>query len=158
MTHATRVLQRHDLLGKGIKLWITFLNTHGHRDFPWTRDQLNGGATSETTRTLKTIHTIHSLIHSNNANTISVIMKTKWYSGDHGGLKLPEVCLRGEEKPRKNLTQETCPDRESNPDPLCDTRMLPSAPRRWTNYWNYLINAINSLILFKFSTFLIVKN
>ena len=34
--------------------------------------------------------------------------------GDLGGLKLPDICLTGEEKPRKNLTQETCPDRGSN--------------------------------------------
>ena len=38
--------------------------------------------------------------------------------GDLGGLKLPDSCLTGEEKPRKNLTQETCPDRGSNPGPL----------------------------------------
>ena len=35
-------------------------------------------------------------------------------------LKLPDICLTGEEKPRKNLTQETCPDQGSNPGPLCD--------------------------------------
>ena len=35
--------------------------------------------------------------------------------GDLGGLKLPDICLTGEEKPRKNLTQETCPDRGLNP-------------------------------------------
>ena len=35
--------------------------------------------------------------------------------GDLGGLKLPDICLTGEEKPRKNLTQETCPDQGSNP-------------------------------------------
>ena len=40
--------------------------------------------------------------------------------GDSGGLKLPDICLTGEEEPRKNLTQETCPDRGSNPDPLGD--------------------------------------
>ena len=37
---------------------------------------------------------------------------------DLGGLKLHDICLTGEEKPRKNLTQETCPDRGSNPGPL----------------------------------------
>ena len=42
--------------------------------------------------------------------------------GDLVGLKLPDICLRGEEKPRKNLTQETCPDQESNPGPLHDRR------------------------------------
>ena len=42
--------------------------------------------------------------------------------GDLGGIKLPDICLTGEEKPRKNLTQETCPDRGSNPVPLRDRR------------------------------------
>ena len=42
--------------------------------------------------------------------------------GDLGGLKLLDICLTGEEKPRKNLTQETCPDRGSNPGPLRDRR------------------------------------
>ena len=40
--------------------------------------------------------------------------------GDLGGIKLLNICLTGEEKPRKNLTQETCPDRGSNPGPLLD--------------------------------------
>ena len=42
--------------------------------------------------------------------------------GDLVGLKLPDIRLTGEEKPRKNLTQETCPDRGSNPGPLGDKR------------------------------------
>ena len=42
--------------------------------------------------------------------------------GDLGGLKFPDICLTGEEKPRKNLTQETCPDRGSNPGPLSEKR------------------------------------
>ena len=42
--------------------------------------------------------------------------------GDLGGLKLPDFCLRGEKKPRKNLTQEICPDWGSNPGPLRDRR------------------------------------
>ena len=42
--------------------------------------------------------------------------------GDLVGLKLPDICLTGGEKPRKNLTQETCPDRGSNPGPLRDKR------------------------------------
>ena len=40
--------------------------------------------------------------------------------GDLMGLKFPGICLTGEEKPRKNLTQETCPDRGSNPGSLRD--------------------------------------
>ena len=40
--------------------------------------------------------------------------------GDLVGRKLPDIRLTGEEKPRKNLTQETCPDRGSSPG-LCVT-------------------------------------
>ena len=42
--------------------------------------------------------------------------------GDLVSLKLPDIRLTREEKPRKNLTQETCPDRGSNPGPLRDKR------------------------------------
>ena len=42
--------------------------------------------------------------------------------GDLVGLKLPGIYLTGEEKPQKYLTQETCPDRGSNPGPLRDKR------------------------------------
>ena len=42
--------------------------------------------------------------------------------GDLVGIKHPDIRLTGEEKPRKNLTQETCPDRGSNPGPLRDKR------------------------------------
>ena len=38
--------------------------------------------------------------------------------GDLGGPEASDICLTGEEKPRKNLTQETCPHRGSNPGPL----------------------------------------
>ena len=39
-----------------------------------------------------------------------------------GDRKLPDICLTDEEKPRKNRTQEICPDRRSNPGPLRDRR------------------------------------
>ena len=42
--------------------------------------------------------------------------------GDLGGLKCPDICLAGEEEPRKNLSQETCPERGRNPGPLRDRR------------------------------------
>ena len=42
--------------------------------------------------------------------------------GELMGLKLPDICLTGEEKTRKKLAQETCPDRGSNPGPLRDRR------------------------------------
>ena len=42
--------------------------------------------------------------------------------GDLVGLKLPDIRLTGEEKPRKNLTQEPFPDWGSNPGALRDKR------------------------------------
>ena len=42
--------------------------------------------------------------------------------GPWGAIKLPDICLIAEEKPRKNLTQETCSDRGSKPGPLRDRR------------------------------------
>ena len=42
--------------------------------------------------------------------------------GNPVGLKLPDIHLTGEEKPRKNLTQKTSPDQGSNPGPLRDKR------------------------------------
>ena len=59
-------------------------------------------------------------------------MVSKWYSGTLGGLKLPDFCLTSEEKPRKNLTQESCPDRGSNPGPAWQACMLPLVPQRCT--------------------------
>ena len=57
--------------------------------------------------------------------------------GDLVGLKLPDIHLTGEEKPRKNLTQETCPDQ---------ARMLPLAPQRWTIYIYMYVYIYNHFI------------
>ena len=42
--------------------------------------------------------------------------------GDLDGLKLPDICLTGEVKPRENLALETCLDRGSNSGPLLERR------------------------------------
>ena len=65
--------------------------------------------------------------------------------GDLVGLKLPEIPLTGEEKPRKNLTQETCPDRGSNPGPLRDKRAC-----------NHFIS-VNSVLLSRKMQYIILK-
>ena len=46
----------------------------------------------------------------------------KWYSGKRFGPKASWRLSYRWEKTRKNLTQETCPDRGSNPGPLHDRR------------------------------------
>ena len=42
--------------------------------------------------------------------------------GNLVGLKVPDICLIGEEKPRVNFTQEIFPDRGSIPGPQRDSR------------------------------------
>ena len=60
--------------------------------------------------------------------------------GDLGGLKLPGICLTGEEKPqKKNLTQETCPDRGLNPGPPRDRHACYHLSHSW---WPPLNNII----------------
>ena len=64
--------------------------------------------------------------------------------GDVGSLKLPDICITGQEKPRKNLTQETCPDRGSNTGPLRDRRTcyhLVHSGGRWYFWWSDLLPA-----------------
>ena len=99
-----------------------FLTTQGHVGPPGMSDQPNAGATSETAQTWKTIDPTHQ------AHTQVIPTRRSWNDdydgqmifGDLGGLKFPDICLTGEEKLRKILTQEICPDRGSNPGPLRD--------------------------------------
>ena len=49
-----------------------------------------------------------------------MVMTTAKLYSETLGSKVSWLCLIGEEKPRKNLTQDTCPDRGSNPGPLHD--------------------------------------
>ena len=54
--------------------------------------------------------------------------------GDLGGLKLPDICLIGEEKKNeKYLTQETCPDRGIEPGPAAWQARMDSKGRAQTN-------------------------
>ena len=101
----------------------TFLTTQGHGGPPWISDQLNAGATSETSRTLKTIH---SLIHYNKVDLRRVIMLAKWYSRNVG-LKFPDICLTGEEKSWKTSPRKLVPTGDRT-----WARMLPPVPQRWT--------------------------
>ena len=57
--------------------------------------------------------------------------------GELGGLKLPDICLTGEEKPRKKLTKETCPDRGSNPGPLREKRAAIHCYQLWFHVQSY---------------------
>ena len=87
----------------------TFLTTQGHGGPPLMSDQPYAGATSEIAQTWKTIHTKHTLSHPNKANMEWWLRRPNDIRGTLGGLKFPDICLTGEEKPRKNLTQEPVP-------------------------------------------------
>ena len=72
--------------------------------------------------------------------------------GDLGGdLKFTDICLTGEEKPRKNLTQETCPDRGSNPGPLRDKRA--GYHLRWTKIGLYTFKLNTKIMAFRLSRY-----
>ena len=68
MTHATRAFRYTTCRERELTLdhIHTFLTTQGYGGPSRIRDQLNAGATSETTRTCKTIHTIHAPIRKLN--------------------------------------------------------------------------------------------
>ena len=99
----------------------TFLTTQGHGEPPRMKDQLNAGVTSETKRTWKTIHIIHAPILANKANMKGWL----WRPNDIRGPCGPKTSWHLSYwwgKRTKNLTQETCPDRGSNPGSLRDMR------------------------------------
>ena len=52
--------------------------------------------------------------------------------GELGGLKFPDICLTGEEKPRKNPHPRNLSRPGIEPGPAAwQARMLPVAPQRW---------------------------
>ena len=93
------------------------------------RDQLNAGPTSETIRTWKRYT---SFTHP--------FILTRWIwkddydgqiiFGDLMGLKFPDICLTGEENPRKKPHQGNLSRTGIKPGPAAwQTRMLPPAPQ-----------------------------
>ena len=123
-------LQIHGLSGEGINSGshTYFLTTQGHGKPPRMKDQLNAGATSETTRTWKTIH--HSrTYHANKVNMIGCL----WRPNDIWGSCEPNaswnLSYKWGKTPKKphpgNLSR---PGIEPGPA-AWQTRMLPPVPR-----------------------------
>ena len=62
-----------------------------------------------------------------------MITTAKWYSGTFGGLNYPDICLTGEEAPRKKPHPGNLSRPGIEPGPAAwQARMLPLAPQRWT--------------------------
>ena len=124
VTHATRALQSHDVSREGINLWITYMLFWPHKDMEglplWGIRSMTGPPPRQHKHERRYTPDTHSVIRTrrlrNDDYGGQMIFRDLW------GLKFPDICLTSEEKPRKNLTQETCPDRGSNPGPLCDRR------------------------------------
>ena len=116
----------------------TFLTTQGHGVPPRLRGQLNAEATSETARTWKTIHIICTPIHSNKANMKGWLWRRKEdYDGqmifvDLVGLKLPDICLTGEEKPEKTSPRKLVPTGDRTRARCVTGAHSTSCSKRWT--------------------------
>ena len=124
VTHAARALQSHDLSGEGIKLRITDTPFWQHEDMEglpgWVISPMPGPPPSQHKHERQYTPSTHPFIPTRRIWNDDY--GGKMIFGDLVGLKFPDICLTGEEKPRKNITQETCPDRGSNPGPLRDRR------------------------------------
>ena len=131
MTRATRALKSHDLSGEGNM-------DHMHTFFDYTRtrrplrmrDRLNNGAPQRQ----------HEHERLNTPFTQPFILTS---------LKLPGICLTGEEKPvKKYLTQETCPDRGSKSGPLRVGSLATACPTA-VDYYDCIIcrNTYNKAVL-----------
>ena len=103
----------------------------GHEEPPRMRDQLIAGPPPRQHEHERSYATIHS-----NKATTKGDYNGQMIFGDLVGLKLSNICFKGE---KKNLTQETSLDWGSNPDPLRDRRacyrLLHSDGRRLRFYF-----------------------
>ena len=65
-----------------------------------------------------------------------MIMMVKWYSGNHGGLKLPDICLTGEKKTREKSYSGNLSRAGIEPWAAAwQARILPPAPPWWAVEW-----------------------
>ena len=110
--------------GEGIKLWITHILFWPHKDMEglpgWVISPMPGPPPRQYKHKRRYTPSTHSVIPTRRIWNDDY--DGQMIFGDLGGLKFPDICLTGEGKPRKNLTQETCPNRGSNPGPLRDRR------------------------------------
>ena len=127
VTHAARVLESHDLSGEGIKLWITDILFWPHKDMESLPGRVICPMPGPPPRQHK-----HERQYTPSTHPF-IPTRRIWNDhyggqmifGDLVGLKFPDICLIGEEKPHPgNLSQ---PGIEPGPA-AWQARMLPLAP------------------------------
>ena len=118
VTHASRALQSHDLSGEGIKLWITYIlsdHTRTWRASPYEWSARCRGHLWDSTNMKDNTHQAYT--HSYQQGEYGMMI-----TGTLWAKSFPTFVLQVRKNPEKNLTQETCPGRGSNPGPLRDRR------------------------------------
>ena len=136
VTHAARALQSHDLSGEGIKLWITHILFWPHKDMEglpgWVISPMPGPPPRQHKHERRYTPSTHC--HPNKANMKWWLRRPNDIWGPWGDLKYPDICLTGEEKPRKKTHPGNVSRPGIEPGPAAwQARMLPLAPQRWTN-------------------------
>ena len=149
MTHASRVLESHELSGEGINFdsHIYFIDhTRTWRASPYECSAQCWSHLRDNTN-IKDVH----IIYSNKADMRRMIMIAKWYSGNHVGLRLPGICLTGEENPRKTSLRKLAPTGDRT-----QTRCVTGAHATACSKVMNLINILNySFFYFLFCIILI---
>ena len=110
VTHAARALQSHDLSGKGINLWITYILFWPHKDMEdlpglWICS-IPGPPPRQHKHERRYTPGTHSSIPTRqiwNDYGCQIIF------GDLVGLKFPDICLTVEKKPEKTSPRKPVP-------------------------------------------------
>ena len=122
VTHAARALQSHDLSGEGLKPWITDILFWPHKDMEGLPGSVISPMPGPPPRQHKHERQYTPSTHPfNKANMEWWWRRPNDIRGPCGPKGSRHLSYRWG-KTRDNLTQETCPDRGSNPGPLRDKR------------------------------------
>ena len=135
MTHAARALHSHNLSGEGIKLWIIDRLFWPHKDMEglpgWVISPMPGPPPRQHKHERQYTPSTHSVIPTR--RICNDDYDGQMIFGDLVGLKFPDICLTGEEKPRKEPHPGNLSRPGIEPGPAAwQARKLPLAPQRWT--------------------------
>ena len=139
-------------VGRGNSGWHnTFLTSQRHGGPPRMRDQLNVGATSESTRTWKMMHAIHAPIHSNKANMKGWLWRPNDIWGPCGPKASRHSFYRWEKTPKKPHPRKLSqPGIEPGPA-AWQARMLLLAPQQWMQCHRICVTSVWEILLIHYT-------